>query len=119
MDKWQEEWAYNKYWVMAHSQQCYEQIRLLAKNNEWSEQKNIEFKGLLEKAACQIPTVKTLTNAYQHVWDYFKKVCTEVEKQTYLHLLQNLSPQEDELGPFLSRLAENYQVSYLITSRLI
>lgn len=119
MEKWQEECAYNKYWVMAHSQQCYEQIRLLAKNNEWSEQKNIEFKNLLEKAASQIPTVKTLTNAYQHVWGYFKKTCTPEEKQTYLHLLQELSPIEDELGPFLSRLAEKYQVSYLLNSRLI
>ena len=119
MNKWQEEWAYNKYWVMAHSQQCYEQIRLLAKDNEWSEQKNIEFKNLLEKAASQTPTVKTLTNAYQHVWGYFKKICMPEEKQTYLHLLQELSPTEDELGPFLSRLAEKYQVSYLLNSRLI
>ena len=119
MDKWQEEWAYNKYWVMAHSQQCYEQIRLLAKDNDWSEQKNVEFKGLLEKVASQTPTVKTLTNAYQHVWGYFKKMCTPEEKQTYLHLLQELSPQDDKLGPFLSRLAEKYQVSYLLNSRLI
>ena len=77
------------------------------------------FKGLLEKAACQTPTVKTLTNAYQHVWGYFKKICTAEEKQTYLHLLQELSPQDDKLGPFLSRLAEKYQVSYLLNSRLI
>ena len=67
MDKWQEKWAYNKYWVMARSQQCYEQIRLLAKDNEWSAQKNAEFERLLKKAAGQTPTVKTLTNAYQHV----------------------------------------------------
>ena len=31
----------------------------------------------------------------------------------------NLSLAEDELGPFLSRLAEKYQVSYLLNSRLI
>ena len=86
MDKWQEEWAYNKYWVMAHSQQCYEPIRLLAKDNEWTEQKNIEFKGLLEKTASQTPTVKTLTNAYQHVWGYFKKfVRQRKNKFTYIY----------------------------------
>lgn len=119
MDKWQEEWAYNKYWVMARSQQYYEQIRLLAKDNEWSTEKNAEFEKLLAKAANEPPTVKTLTNAYQHVWGYFKKIATTEEKQTYLRLLQELSPQTDKLGPFLSRLTEKYQVTYLLNSRLL
>lgn len=119
MDKWQEEWAYNKYWVMAHSQAYYEQIRLLAKDNEWSNAKNAEFESLLAKAASKEPTVKTLTNAYQHVWGYFKKIATTEEKQTYLRLLQELSPQTDKLGPFLSRLTKKYQVAYLLNSRLM
>ncbi|WP_270262137.1 YbgA family protein [Lactobacillus panisapium] len=119
MDKWQEKWAYNKYWVMAHSQAYYEQIRLLAKNNDWSDAKNAEFEDLLAKAASEPPTVKTLTNAYQHVWGYFKKIATTEEKQTYLRLLQELSPQTDKLGPFLSRLTEKYQVAYLLNSRLM
>lgn len=119
MDKWQEKWAYNKYWVMAHSQAYYERIRLLAKNNDWSDAKNAEFEDLLAKAASEPPTVKTLTNAYQHVWGYFKKIATTEEKQTYLRLLQELSPQTDKLGPFLSRLTEKYQVAYLLNSRLM
>lgn len=119
MLQWQEEWAYNKYWVMAHSQQCYEQIRRLAKNNEWSDQKAAVFHCLLDKAAHQAPTTQTLTNTYQHVWGYFKKICTMQEKQTYLHLLQTLSPQVDDLGPFLGCLASKYQVTYLLNSRLI
>lgn len=119
MLQWQEEWAYNKYWVMAHSQQCYEQIRRLAKDNEWSDQKAAVFHRLLDKAARQAPTTQTLTNTYQHVWGYFKKICTTQEKQTYLHLLQTLSPQVDDLGPFLGYLASKYQVTYLLNSRLI
>lgn len=119
MIKWQEDWAYNKYWVMAHSQACYEQIRLLAKDNMWSEQKEAEFEHLLAQAASQAPTTKTLTNAYQHVWGYFKKICTPQEKQTYLLLLQKLTPQDDELGPFLSDLTNKYQVTYLLNSRLM
>ena len=119
MLQWQEEWAYNKYWVMAHSQQCYEQIRRLAKNNEWSDQKAAAFQHLLDKAAHQAPTTQTLTNTYQHVWGYFKKICTAQEKQTYLHLLQTLSPQADDLGSFLGYLASKYQVTCLLNSRLI
>ena len=73
MLQWQEGWAYNKYWVMAHSQQCYEQIRRLAKNNEWSDQKAAAFHRLLDTAAHQAPTTQTLTNTYQHVWVILRK----------------------------------------------
>lgn len=59
---------------MAHSKAYYEQIRLLAKNNDWAGAKNAEFEHLLVKAVT-VPTVKTLTNAYQHIWGYFKIIC--------------------------------------------
>ncbi len=36
---WQKVWAVNKYWVMSKSQQQYDYIRLLAKNNQWTPQK--------------------------------------------------------------------------------
>ena len=119
MEQWQKKWAANKYWVMAHSQAYYEQLRLLAKDNEWSAAKNAEFDCILTKAASIKPTVKTLTNAYQHVWGYFKKIATTEEKQTYLSLLHELTPQTDKLGPFLSQLTEKYQVAYLLNSRLM
>lgn len=119
METWQQEWAYNKYWVMAHCQQYYDQIRLLAKDNVWSQQKEAQFQQLLKKAAGQQPTVSTLTNTYQHVWGYFKKICSKEEKQTYLQLLQSLTPENDQLGLFLQQLAFKYQVSYLLNSRLI
>lgn len=76
-------------------------MRLLAKDNVWSQQKDVQFQQLLKKAADQQPTVSTLTNAYQHVWEYFKKICSKEEKQTYLQLLQSLTPENDHLGPFL------------------
>lgn len=119
METWQQEWAYNKYWVMAHCQQYYDQIRLLTKDNVWSQQKEAQFQQLLKKAAGQQPTVSTLTNTYQHVWGYFKKICSKEEKQTYLQLLQSLTPENDQLGLFLQQLAFKYQVSYLLNSRLI
>lgn len=119
METWQQKWAYNKYWVMVHSQKCYDQIRLLAKDNVWSKQKNDQFQQLLKKAAGKQPTVSTLTNTYQHVWGYFKKKCSKEEKQTYLQLLQAVTPDNDHLGLFLQHLAFKYKVSYLINSRLI
>ena len=36
---YQKQWAYQKYWVMAHSQQHYNALRGLFKGNQWSEEK--------------------------------------------------------------------------------
>ena len=119
MTQWQQEWAYQKYWVMAHSQQHYNAIRRLARNNEWSVAKQTQLKRLLAEAAHQSPTTATLTTAYQHVWGYFKKQCTVAEKQHYLALLASLTPEHDLLRPFLRQLAIKYQVSYLLASRLL
>lgn len=119
MTSWQSKWADNKYWVMAHSQQHYNQIRELAKHNQWTEDKAAIFDALLKDAGQQTPTAKTLTTAYQHVWGYFKKICTAEEKEAYLNKLAVLNPEHDELGPFLKSLTFKYQVPYLLKSRLI
>lgn len=119
MTSWQQDWAENKYWVMAHSQQHYNQIRQLAKNNDWTVDKTTEFNRLLAEAEQQVPTVKTLTTAYQHIWGYFKKIATLEEKETYLTTLAQLAGGHDQLGPFLKGLTVKYQVAYLLQSRLI
>ena len=104
---------------MAHSQQHYNQIRQLAKNNDWTVDKATEFNRLLAEAEQQVPTVKTLTTAYQHIWGYFKKIATLEEKETYLTTLAQLASGHDQLGPFLKGLTVKYQVAYLLQSRLI
>ena len=119
MTSWQQDWAENKYWVMAHSQQHYNQIRQLAKNNDWTVDKTTEFNRLLAEAEQQVPTIKTLTTAYQHIWGYFKKIATLEEKETYLNTLAQLAGGHDQLGPFLKGLTVKYQVAYLLQSRLI
>jgi len=119
MDTWQQEWAHNKYWVMARSQQTYLAIRILTKDNAWSTEKEVTFHQLLQSAAATTPTKATLVTAYQHMWGYFKKRCTPAEKQTYLNLLNTLTPEQDQLGPFLKILAIKYQVDYLLQSKII
>ena len=119
MTTWQTTWAINKYWLMARSQHLYNQGRALAKNNAWNADKQRAFSQLLATANTLTPTKQTLTTAYQHVWGYFKKRCTPAERATYLHLLATLTPDNDQLGPFLKQLAHTYQVDYLLNSRLI
>lgn len=119
MTAWQVKWAEHKYWVMAHSQQLYNQIRALAKNNEWTDETTLIFDKLIDEAARQAPTRKTLTTAYEHVWGYFKKIATPEEKRTYLRFLDELEVDNDDLGPVLKGLTSKYQVTYLMQSRLI
>lgn len=119
MSQWQQDWTYQKYWVMAHSQQHYNAIRQLARHNDWSAAKQERYQQLLAEAEQITPTKATLTTAYQHVWGYFKKQCTLAEKQRYLNLLTNLTPAHDQLGPFLWQLTVKYEVAYLLASRLL
>lgn len=70
---WQKVWAVNKYWVMSKSQQQYDYIRLLAKNNQWTPQKTQELGNIIDSLESVSPTKQTLTTTYQHIWGYFKK----------------------------------------------
>lgn len=119
MEEWQQTWAYNKYWIMSRSQKLYNKMRELSRNNQWNHEKDLTFKRILEETANTYPTKATLTTAYQHIWGYFKKVCTDDEKNTYLELLGTLTPDNDQLGPFLKQLAIKYQITYLLESRII
>ncbi|EEI20221.1 hypothetical protein G8J22_00641 [Lentilactobacillus hilgardii] len=119
MDNWQNRWARNKYWVMARSQHLYDEGRFLAKNNNWSPDKEATFNKILRTAEALQPTQKTLANTYQHIWGYFKRTCTPEEKRTYLALLKELTPKNDQLGFFLQQMAEKYRVGYLLNSRLL
>ncbi|MHA8137638.1 YbgA family protein [Lactobacillaceae bacterium Scapto_B20] len=119
MQVWQQNWAFNKYWVMKHSQQAYNQIRILARDNDWTVEKQTEYQQILQRASQQMPTKATLTTAYQHVWGYFKKIATDGERQTYVKLLNQLTADDDQLGPFLVQLTNKYDVKYLLDSRII
>lgn len=116
---WQKAWAVNKYWVMSKSQQQYDYIRLLAKNNQWMPQKTQELGNIIDSLESVSPTKQTLTTTYQHIWGYFKKKCTDEELHQYLRLLDNLQPNNDNLGPFLAQLTNKYQIDYLQKSRII
>ncbi|MHA8110348.1 YbgA family protein [Lactobacillaceae bacterium Melli_B4] len=119
MQTWQDDWAFNKYWVMKHSQQAYNQIRQLARGNDWTVDKQRQYQQLLNQVAQLPPTKATLTTAYQHIWGYFKKIATDEERSTYVNLLDQLTVDNDQLGSFLVQLTKKYQIKYLLASRII
>lgn len=115
----QTSWAQNKYWVMAHKQQAYNEIRQLAKQNEWNQLKQARYEEILQSLEQVEPTLQTLIVAYQHIWGYFKKFATPAERERYKALLADLTTQSDALEIFLRALAEKYQVHYLLEIRWI
>ena len=119
MTAWQVKWAEHKYWVMARSQQLYNQIRVLAKNNEWTDETTLTFDKLIDEAARQAPTRKTLTTAYEHVWGYFRDTASPSEKTGFQKARASYAAGELPLFAVKRRLrllAEAHREIYLTES---
>ncbi|MEK5183588.1 YbgA family protein [Solibacillus sp. FSL W7-1324] len=106
-------WREEKYNVMFYSQNHYNAIRQAMKNKASYE----EISALIEQALSLSPTAGSMRNACQHMWGYFKKVATEEEKKQYEQLIQ--TTDFNELLAFIRRLAEKYEVTYLLESRVL
>ncbi|EHI69735.1 DUF1722 domain-containing protein [Streptococcus ictaluri] len=117
--RYQQEWAYQKYWVMAHSQQIYQQLRLLFRYNDWSSEKADQFNVLIQEAESLEPNLKTLRVAYQHVWGYFKKIASSEEKAYFKELDEALVSRQDDMLYFLQEMTSCYQPPYLLNCRLM
>lgn len=92
----QQLWARNKYLVLSHSSNIYQEIRQYLKNEE------VEVSHVQEliDRACQIPEHRgQVCNAFQHIWGYFKKKATDAERKDYMLLLDRYrfgqAPKED------------------------
>lgn len=114
----QEEWARWKYFVMARSQKEYLALRQLFSGNQWSEAKNKQFYQHLDNVKRMPIDLKAKRNTYEHLWGYFKKVATVEEKQLFFVLLDQLTKHQDDVLPYLKKLAEKYQTVYLLESHL-
>ncbi|SEJ47167.1 Uncharacterized conserved protein YbgA, DUF1722 family [Bhargavaea ginsengi] len=114
----EELWSREKYRVMYHSQAHYDQIRQTLKGQP--DLKEIE---MLISEAVKIPaTPGSVRNAVQHMWGYFKKQADEEEKEEYRRLMDGFSSgstREEDLLLFLRRLAEKYDVEYLLNSTIL
>ena len=106
-------WREEKYNVMFYSQNHYNAIRQAMKNKASYE----EVSALIEQALSLPPSEGSMRNACQHMWGYFKKVASEEEKKQYGQLMQTTN--FSELLSFLRRLAEKYEVTYLLESRIL
>ena len=115
----QQLWARNKYLVLSHSSNIYNEIRQYLKN----EQVEVSHVKELIDCACQIPEHRgQVCNAFQHIWGYFKKKATDVERKDYMLLLDRYrfgQASKEDLIAKTRELLERYPNSYLQNSTLL
>ncbi len=113
----QSEWAKYKYVILEKDHNTYKKIREYLKNYEEFESKI--FYLYIERALSLENTRGGYRNSFDHVWGYFKNICTEKEKSLYLKKLDAFNKNElkaSSMKKFLYKLATQYDVSYLIDS---
>ncbi len=115
----QQLWARNKYLVLSHSSNIYNEIR------QYLKQEEVEVSLVQEMIdrACQIPEHRgQVCNAFQHIWGYFKKKATDVECKDYMLLLDRYrfgqASKEDVIAKTRD-LLERYPNTYLQHSTLL
>ena len=115
----QQLWARNKYFVLSHSSNIYNEIRQYLKNEE------VELSQVQEMIdrACQIPEHRgQVCNAFQHIWGYFKKKATDAEQKDYMLLLDRYRFGQASKEDLIARtrdLLERYPNAYLQDSTLL
>ena len=115
----QQLWARNKYLVLSHSSNIYNEIRQYLKNEE------VEVSQVQEMIdrACQIPEHRgQVCNAFQHIWGYFKKKATDAERKDYMRLLDCYrfgQASKEDLIAKTRDLLELYPNAYLQNSTLL
>ena len=115
----QQLWARNKYLVLSHSSNIYNEIR------QYLKQEVVEVSQVQEMIdrACQIPEHRgQVCNAFQHIWGYFKKKATDTERKDYILLLDcyrfGQASQEDLIAK-TRELLDRYPNIYLQHSTLL
>ena len=112
-------WAQNKSLVLSHSSNIYNEIR------QYLKQEVVEVRLVQEMIdrACQIPEHRgQVCNAFQHIWGYFKKKATDVERKDYMFLLERYHSghaSKEELVAKTRELLERYPNAYLQHSTLL
>jgi len=115
----EELWAKNKYYVLSKSHKAYLEIR------EYLKEKEVDIVFLNEK----IQEVKALdeskkdfTNAILHIWGYFKKEASAIEKQGLFNILEEYmqgKKNQKSVIEYINSLLKKYPNKYLQESTLL
>ena len=112
-------WAKNKYYVLSKSHKEYLEIR------EYLKEKEVDIIFLNEKIQ-QVREMeeskKDFSNAILHVWGYFKKEASEIEKQEFFNILEEYMDGKNNqkyVVEYINDLLKKYPNKYLQESTLL
>ena len=115
----EELWAKNKYYVLSKSHKTYLEIR------EYLKEKEVDILFLNEKIQ-NVRDIKEskkdFSNAILHVWGYFKKEASEVEKQGLFNILEEYMEgknNQQSVIEYINTLLKKYPNKYLQESTLL
>ena len=112
-------WAKNKYHVLSKSHKVYIEIR------EYLKEKEVDILYLKEKILNLrdvAESKKDFNNAILHVWGYFKKDASDVEKQDLFSMLGKYMTEEsnqEAVIEYIKGLLKKYPNKYLQESTLL
>ena len=112
-------WAKNKYYVLSKSHKVYLEIR------EYLKEKEVDILLIKEKIL-NLRNVeeskKDFNNAILHLWGYFKKDATDVEKQGLFSILDKYMTEQsnqEAVIEYIKALLKKYPNQYLQESTLL
>lgn len=112
-------WAKNKYYVLSKSHKVYLEIR------EYLKEKEVDIIYLNEKIQ-QVREMeeskKDFSNAILHVWGYFRKEASEIEKIEFFNRLEEYMDGKSEQNyviEYINALLKKYPNKYLQESTLL
>ena len=112
-------WAKNKYYVLSKSHKVYLEIR------EYLKEKEVDITHLnqkIEKVRKMEESKKDFSNAVLHVWGYFKKEASEIEKIEFFNRLEEYMDVKNEqkcVIEYINVLLNKYPNKYLQESTLL
>ena len=115
----EEFWAKNKYYVLSKSHKAYLEIR------EYLKEKEVDILFLnekIQKIRDMKESKKDFYNAILHVWGYFKKESSEIEKQGLFNILEEYMEgrnNQKSVIEYINTLLKKYPNKYLQESTLL
>ena len=115
----EELWAKNKYYVLSKSHKAYLDIR------EYLKEKEVDILSLhekIQKVRDIKESKKDFSNAILHVWGYFKKEASEIEKQGLFNILEEYMEgknNQESVIKYINTLLKKYPNKYLQESTLL
>ena len=115
----EELWAKNKYYVLSKSHKVYLEIRNYLKEKEID---IVFISKRIQKVRDMKESKKDFSNAILHLWGYFKKQATEMEKQGLFNILEEYMggrSNQKSLIEYINTLLKKYPNKYLQESTLL